>query len=191
MINHEQILFFHLRVMESKIDNSPKETNSMKTKNKHFTVFLSFMCLKGAAKCERQSTNHPPKAITTSKHLSNSILKLQRCYHWQQTHNNHKLWFLLGSEGRVFSLWLKKNSDLKKVCHNFPVCWKKLPNFQEIILGGCCVGGQNLPHFNTLCFSFEANFHQFSTIFFCLLMLNLVYDVWDISLVLHQKNCTK
>ncbi len=81
MINHEQILFFHLRVMESKIDNSPKETNSMKTKNKHFTVFLSFMCLKGAAKCERQSTNHPPKAITTSKHLSNSILKLQRCYH--------------------------------------------------------------------------------------------------------------
>jgi hypothetical protein len=28
------------------------------------------------------------------------------------------------------------------------------------------VGGQNLPHFNTLCFSFEANFQQFSTIVF-------------------------
>ncbi len=42
MINHEQILFFHLRVMESKFDNAPNETNSMKTKKKHFYSFSFF-----------------------------------------------------------------------------------------------------------------------------------------------------
>ncbi len=48
--------------------------------------------------------------------------------------------FFLDPRGEFF-LYGWKNSNLKKVCHNFPVCWKKLPNFQEIILGGCCVGG--------------------------------------------------
>jgi hypothetical protein len=46
--------------MESKFDNPPKQTNSMKTKKSIFFSFSSVMFLRGA-ECERKSSDHPPK----------------------------------------------------------------------------------------------------------------------------------
>ncbi len=174
--------------MESKFDNAPNETNSMKTKKKHFYSF-SFFHVSERSEMWEAVNESADKAITTSKQWAIKNWNFRGDgYHWQ-THNNYKICFL-GSGGVVFLSGWKIPTSNKSVTISLFV-GKKLPNFQEINLGVVCTS--KFCHISTHFFFFSVLKQIFTSFlqFFCPLMLNLVYDVWDVLLVLHKKSVPK
>lgn len=113
--------------MESKFDNPPKRNKFHEDKKtKHFTEFFFLSCFWEEPNVTDSQQITPPPPPKQSPLQSNEQFKIETSElidTTDKTHNNHKICFCR-IWGSAFSFWLK-NSNLQKVCHNFPVCWKK------------------------------------------------------------------